>query len=122
MATRPWRIAMHDALYGESGFFRQRAVPSEHFRTSAHTGHTFALAILEVLAAVDAALGRPDVLDVVDIGAGQGELLAAIGELAPASLRPRLRLVAVEVAQRPEDLDRSDRMAVGRAGCRSPAC
>jgi SAM-dependent MidA family methyltransferase len=96
---------MQDALYGEKGFFRQRAVPSEHFRTSAHTGHTFAIPILEVLEALDNALGRPDILDVVDLGAGKGELLRAIGELAPEPLADRMRRIAIEVAPRPYDLD-----------------
>jgi SAM-dependent MidA family methyltransferase len=97
---------MQEALYGENGFFRQRAVPSEHFRTSAHTGHTFAIPILNILEALDDALGRPDILDMVDVGAGEGELLHAIGELAPPPLASRLRRIAVEVAPRPDDLDR----------------
>jgi SAM-dependent MidA family methyltransferase len=100
---RPWRVAMQDALYGENGFFRRR-VPSDHFRTSAHTGHTFAVAILSLLDTLDEALGRPEPLDVVDIGAGEGELLAAISELAPIWLQPRLRLTAVEINPRPAGL------------------
>lgn len=104
LARRPWRIAMQDALYGETGFFRQRAIPSEHFRTSAHTGHTFGIAIATVLRSLDEALGHPDPIDVVDIGAGQGELLVALGELATEELVGRMRRVAVEVAPRPESL------------------
>jgi len=44
------------------------------------------------------------VLDVVDVGAGRGELLVALSFAADAGLRPRLRLTAVELAPRPAHL------------------
>ena len=94
---------MSDALYGPNGFFR-RPAPADHFRTSAHTGPVFAAAIARVLAAVDTALDHPAELDVVDVGAGQGELLAALEAQVSAELRARLRLRAVEVARRPDHL------------------
>jgi SAM-dependent MidA family methyltransferase len=93
-----WRDAMEDALYGPGGFFVTTA-PAAHFRTSVHASPIFAGAILRLLAAVDAALDRPDSLDVVDIGAGRGELLAALADYSP-----RLRLTAVELAPRPPEL------------------
>ena len=40
----------------------------------------------------------------VDVGAGRGELLVALDALAPAGLRERLALTAVEVAPRPDAL------------------
>jgi SAM-dependent MidA family methyltransferase len=94
---------MEDALYGDRGFFRLER-PADHFRTSAHTGPAFAGALVALLAQVDAALGTPDRLDVVDIGAGRGELLTHMLALAPATLAARLTPVAVEVAARPVDL------------------
>ncbi|MEJ7702821.1 MAG: hypothetical protein WKF47_03775 [Geodermatophilaceae bacterium] len=49
--------------------------PAAHFRTSAHTGSLFAAAVASLLGRVDAALGHPAHLDLVDVGAGRGELL-----------------------------------------------
>ncbi|GAA4679998.1 SAM-dependent methyltransferase [Phytohabitans rumicis] len=94
---------MEDALYGPGGFFVAEA-PAAHFRTSVHASPIFAGAIVRLLAAVDAALDHPAVLDVVDIGAGRGELLSAlVGHSA------RVRLTAVERAARPAGLPESIR-------------
>jgi SAM-dependent MidA family methyltransferase len=84
-----WREAMRGALYGPGGFYVRGEAPGRHYRTSSHAGAAYAGAVLALLAEVDAALGRPAVLDLVDVGAGDGELLA--GVLAAASARPRLR-------------------------------
>jgi SAM-dependent MidA family methyltransferase len=100
---RSWRQAMADALYGESGFYR-RERPAAHFRTSVHASPLFAAALADLAERVDAALGRPDRFDLVDVGAGRGELLAGILAAVPAGLRARLRPTAVEVAPRPADL------------------
>jgi SAM-dependent MidA family methyltransferase len=91
---------MAAALYGEHGFF-VRHRPAGHFRTSAHAApERFAEALLRLLERLDAALGHPDPLEVVDIGAGQGELLAALRTAAPPELAARLRPTAVEIASR----------------------
>lgn len=95
---------MTAALYGPGGFFVTGAGPVAHFRTSAHTGPTFATAVLRLLTRLDAALDRPDPLDLVDVGAGRGELLGALAGLAPPALARRLRLTAVELAPRPESV------------------
>jgi SAM-dependent MidA family methyltransferase len=50
------------------------------------------------LTAVDRSLGRPDPLVVVDVGAGTARVLGWLDEHAPAGLRERLRLEAVELA------------------------
>jgi SAM-dependent MidA family methyltransferase len=96
-------MAMAEALYGDDGFFR-RPAPADHFRTSAHTGQVFAAAIAQVVVAVDRALNHPPVFDVVDVGAGGGELLTGLADQVDDSLRARLRLTAVEVASRPSGL------------------
>jgi len=96
-----WETAWHRALYGVDGFVHTGGQPAQHFRTSAHVGTVLAEALLELLERTDHALGRPAELDVVDLGAGGGELLASIVELAPASLHRRLRPVAVDVRPTP---------------------
>lgn len=102
--SMPWRAAMDTALYGPGGFFVTGAGPAAHFRTSAHVAPVLGSALLRLVDRVDRALGRPDRLDVVDIGAGRGELLRTLAALAPAELAHRLRLTAVELAPRPERL------------------
>ncbi|WP_346042442.1 SAM-dependent methyltransferase [Actinomadura chokoriensis] len=99
-----WRTAMQRALYGEDGFYRRGERPAEHFRTSVHASPRFAAAIVRLLAEVDALLGRPERLDVVDIGAGSGRLLSNILACAPADLASRLVPTAVEIAPRPADV------------------
>ena len=92
---RPWREAWEQALYGPGGFYR-RSSPAEHFRTSAAGSPVFAAAVRRLAGRVDDALGRPDPFDLVDLGAGRGELLTALPD-APA----RWRLTAVERAPDP---------------------
>jgi SAM-dependent MidA family methyltransferase len=73
-----WREAMRNALYGPGGFYTRGEPPSRHYRTSAHVSSAYAGAMLILLREVDAALGHPDRLDVVDVGAGRGELLGQL--------------------------------------------
>ncbi|MEU4336423.1 SAM-dependent methyltransferase [Micromonospora lupini] len=73
-----WRDAMSRALYGPHGFFVAGTGPADHFRTSVHASPAFATALLRLVSEVDAALGHPSRLDVVDVGAGRGELLRAL--------------------------------------------
>lgn len=91
---RPWRDAMQTALYGPEGFY-VRATPAQHFRTSVTSGPVFAEAVRRLAGRVDDALGRPDPFDLVDLGAGGGELLAALPDV-PA----RWRLTPVDVSGR----------------------
>lgn len=99
----PWRDAMERALYGPAGFFvRER--PAAHFRTSAHASPLYGRAVAELLARVDAALGSPDELAFVDMGAGGGELCAAVLAAAPPALAARLHPYAVDLGPRPPDL------------------
>jgi len=73
-----WRQAMQAALYGPGGFYARGEPPARHFRTSVHVSPGYAAAVLELLRAVDAGLGWPERIDLVDVGAGQGELLAQV--------------------------------------------
>ncbi len=95
-----WAEAWEEALYGAAGFARCCA-PADHFRTSVTGGERtgsarFAEGVRELARRVDDALGRPDPFDVVDVGAGRGELLHALPDV-PA----RWRLTAVERAPDP---------------------
>lgn len=92
---------MKAGLYGPGGFFvRADQGPGDHFRTSVHASPLFAGALLRLIDRVDAALGRPKVFDLVDVGAGRGELVATLRPLLPE----RVRVTAVEVASRPAGL------------------
>ncbi|MFG1704861.1 SAM-dependent methyltransferase [Nonomuraea sp. M3C6] len=98
-----WRVATQRALYGEAGFYlRER--PSGHFRTSVSASVAFADAVLALLVEVDAELGAPDVLDLVDIGAGEGVLVTRVLAAAEPALLDRLRVTAVDLSPRPEGL------------------
>ena len=90
MGARSWSEAWHDALYGSDGFFR-RETPMSHFRTNVAVP-LFATAVRRLAQRLDAALGHPDPFDVVDLGAGGGELLAALTDVPP-----RWRLTGVDV-------------------------
>ncbi|MFI1964167.1 SAM-dependent methyltransferase [Streptomyces pathocidini] len=99
-----WREASEAALYGPGGFFvRER--PARHFRTSVHASPLFAGAVAELLRRLDAALGRPEELALVDVGAGRGELLTGVLAAVDRELGARLRPYAVERAPRPDGLD-----------------
>lgn len=103
MTFRPWREAMQAALYGPAGFYVQ-ALPAEHFRTSVTAGPLFARAVRELAGRVDEALGRPDPFDLVDLGAGGGELLSALPDVPS-----RWRLAGVDLNGRwPSQLERLD--------------
>jgi SAM-dependent MidA family methyltransferase len=105
-----WREAMRAALYGPAGFYARGEPPARHFRTSAHVSSSYAGAMLALLREVDAALGHPARLDLVDVGAGRGELLGQLlgmlDEAAPdRGLATRIAVRAVEIMPRPPGLD-----------------
>ena len=90
---------MADALYGADGFYRSAGAPAAHFRTAAHVSPAWAQAWLQLLERVDSALGD-ETFVVVEMGAGGGELLAALAANAPG----HWRLVGVDVCPRPSGL------------------
>ncbi|MFD3806239.1 SAM-dependent methyltransferase [Streptomyces sp. NPDC058611] len=102
-----WRAAMEAALYGPGGFYVRPGGPGPagHFRTSVHASGLYAGAVARLLLRVDAALGHPPALDLVDVGAGRGELLAGVLAALPAKAAARVRPYAVERAERPPGLD-----------------
>jgi len=106
----PWSRAWALAATGRHGFWTDgpgSSGPAAHFRTSTHVGAAFAGALLVLLHQIDARLGHPPRLDVVDLGGGSGELLTSLLALADgdAGLAGRLRAVAVDVRTRPAGLD-----------------
>ncbi|MGW7193652.1 SAM-dependent methyltransferase, partial [Streptomyces sp. NPDC054838] len=102
-----WRAAMEAALYGPGGFYvdPRGPGPAGHFRTSVHASPLYAGAVARLLLAVDEALGRPAGLDLVDVGAGRGELLTGVLAALPAETAARVRPYAVERAGRPAGPD-----------------
>ncbi|GAB3868865.1 hypothetical protein GCM10027610_127040 [Dactylosporangium cerinum] len=120
--TVRWRAAMERALYGDDGFFvRPDAGPAAHFRTSAHASPLFAAAIATLLERVDEALDRPARLDLVDVGAGRGELLRGILAALPPAVAARVAPVGVEVAPAPTTCPTRSR-GPPRSPPASPAC
>jgi len=101
--VRGWRAATEQALYGPEGFFVRHA-PADHFRTSVTASPLFAGAMARLVAHLDTALAHPGRLDVVDIGAGRGELLLGLAAALPREIRERARFTAVELAARPDDV------------------
>lgn len=99
---------MESALYGPDGFYVRAgdgSGPAGHFRTSVHASPLYAGAVARLLLRVDEQLGRPAVLDLVDMGAGRAELLTGVLAALPAEVAGRVRAYAVERAARPEGLD-----------------
>uniref|UniRef100_A0AAU2V4D7 SAM-dependent methyltransferase n=1 Tax=Streptomyces sp. NBC_00003 TaxID=2903608 RepID=A0AAU2V4D7_9ACTN len=97
-----WRAATERALYGEGGFYLRPEGPAGHFRTSVHASPLFAGAVARLLTEVGAGLG-PGPVDLVDVGAGRGELLSGVLAALPAGFP--VRAYAVERAARPDGLD-----------------
>ena len=107
----PWALAWQEALYGPHGFYRHQA-PSGHFATSAQglpgAGRLLAEAVL-------ALAHRHGCSRIVDVGAGRGELLGHLRNLAPD-----LHLTGVDVVERPAGLD-VERWLVSPGGTGLPA-
>lgn len=95
------RRAWGRALHGPGGFYRTGQGPGEAFATpSTAAPGVLAAAVAALAHTVEAALGQPTGFTVVDLGAGRGDLLAALARVAP----PRWRLLGVDVRPRPAAL------------------
>ncbi|MCU1602821.1 MAG: hypothetical protein JWO22_3530 [Frankiales bacterium] len=92
MTVRSWSEAWNDALYGNDGFFL-REDPLAHFRTNVAVP-LFATAVRRLAQRLDVAMGFPDPFDVVDLGAGRGDLLNALTDVPP-----RWRLIGVDLCE-----------------------
>jgi SAM-dependent MidA family methyltransferase len=120
-----WRTATTEALYGANGFYR-RYRPAAHFRTASHRevyGTAVARLAIEVARLLDNTDGTSDPWDIVDVGAGSGELLTAVAQCLiqdDPALAERCRLIGVDVAGRPPELAESiswtDRLPTGVRG------
>ena len=88
----PWRTTWAEALYGKQGFFRHQA-PADHFRTSTNSSGLFAAAIWRMVQA-------EGFTQVVDVGAGRGELLTELHRMSGGALG----LTGIEMVDRPGDL------------------
>lgn len=116
MASLPWSVAWHDALYAaERGFYVTRGGPSAHFTTATHgvTGAVLAESLLRLWSR-----SREDLpAVVVDVGAGRGELATHLchgllsrseGDTKTPTIERAIgdaRIVAVDVVDRPHGLD-----------------
>lgn len=105
---RPWAVAWADALYGERGFYRRAEGPRGHFETSANGSGGVVDRLAEAVLALAA---RHGCSRVVDLGAGRGELLAAMASAAgragagdAAAAEPVRDLLGVDVVARPAGL------------------
>lgn len=88
----PWRDAWAESAYGAGGHWRV-STPSEHFRTATASTSVLARRIVAELRS------RPQIRTVVELGAGEGALLAAIH-----SELPELSVYGVDLRERPAGL------------------
>ena len=94
MTWTPWKQTWDQALYGESGFYRQPAGPAGHFSTATQgipqIGEQLARALLTLM--------DQEGLDTfADMACGRGELLEHVHRL-----RPQMLCLGVDIVARPE--------------------
>lgn len=104
---RPWAQAWDEALYGRDGFYRRDEGPAGHFRTASHAAPGPLAEALHRLARESGCTA------IVDVGAGRGELLAA---LAALDVPEPLRLHGIDVVARPDGLPPGVGWTTGQAG------
>jgi SAM-dependent MidA family methyltransferase len=120
---RPWSQAWAHAAYAGGGFYADphHPGPGAHFRTSVHVGPVFHQALATLLLEVDERLGRPPRLDLVDVGAGRGELAAGVLAALPDRVAAQVHALAIDVRPRPDELDGRVGWAQGTAPHAIPA-
>ena len=104
----PWSVAWHDAhlgTYPDSHGFYHHHEPAHHFATEAQAdaaGNPLAQALAVLISDIAGRFQKGEPVEVVDIGAGSGELLTSLLQLLDAD--PRLHCTAIDVRPRPIDL------------------
>jgi SAM-dependent MidA family methyltransferase len=90
---------MELALYGRGGFFHGEVVGTDaEFVTSPHVHpFVFSRCVRAALLETWAAIGEPEVFEVVELGAGDGTFAAALLEAFGELPQPELRYTAVEI-------------------------
>ena len=85
--------------------FYRREIPRDHFETSTHPGPELAWGLALLAIDTDTRLAHPTDFHLVDVGAGQGELIEAmlshLERLAP-DLAARCRPIAVDLRSSPD--------------------
>jgi SAM-dependent MidA family methyltransferase len=95
--VRSWAEAMSVSLHGSDGYYLGGRGPGDDFRTSATAApDVFADAVVALLRQ----LAPGPAVEVVEVAAGTGAVLAALAERLP----PEIRLVGVEQRPRPPGL------------------
>lgn len=109
-----WSNAWHDAHLGSQGFYRTNT-PARHFATEAQQGILVeALAVvIEQVAGRLCATDPIDSIDIIDIGAGSGELLTSL--LTALGGDSRFDFTAVDVRPRPVGLPERIDWIIGEA-------
>ena len=94
MTWTSWKQAWDQALYDQTGFYRQPAGPAGHFSTATQgvpqIGEQLARALLTLM-------DQHDLDTFVDMGCGRGELLEQVHRL-----RPQNRCLGVDIVARPQ--------------------
>lgn len=85
-------------------YTRPESGPASHFRTSAHASPLFAEVIAALVVRAAAGIDDNEAIDVVDVGAGRGELLTGLLRALPGQVAGRVRATGVELAPRPSGL------------------
>lgn len=106
---------MEHALYGPGGFFHDHPVGADaHFVTAPHVHpFVFARCLRGAIAGCWQGLGEPEPLRLVELGAGDGTLAAALLEAFAELPSPEIDLIAVEVS--PGGRSRLEERGIDRA-------
>ena len=99
VAANTWVESWTAAATGPSGFYRTQS-PYAHFTTSVLDG-SLAHSLQPVL---EQALRDCGQITVVDVGAGDGDLLMQLGAALPSAERNRVRWIALDLQARPSQL------------------
>jgi SAM-dependent MidA family methyltransferase len=85
------------ALYGPGGFYDRPPVgPEGHFVTSPHVHPVFAELLLRAVLDLRERLGRPELLSIVEVGAGDGTLARSLLQMLDERGGPAVDYAAVE--------------------------